>query len=309
MTPQPQAPTPDRERLRLMVVVAHPHDFTHCAGTCGIHSSLGDAVTVVTLTNGATKHNERLYDELIKPAAERDPRIVNQSREDYAREKLREFRAVCGLFGVSDVRVHGFPEPYRMERALESVETLKKIILEVRPDLMISHRRYLRGRSGMVSASRNEHDEAGFATHEAMYLASLPRPLQPGPSPHGGPDLLPGGLLRDRRDRLLCRYQRLGREAGGGRGPVRHSGPHRGLCPQAHRGGCRPGRLGLRDAVCGGICPPRSRPVRRAPRSGPSPAEGQRQAHGPVAPDGGRAARAFPTLRRGPRSRLQPPPR
>ena len=48
MTPQPQAPTPDRERLRLMVVVAHTHDFTHCAGTCGIHSSLGDAVTVVT---------------------------------------------------------------------------------------------------------------------------------------------------------------------------------------------------------------------------------------------------------------------
>ena len=183
MTPQPRGPNPDRERLRLMVVVAHPHDFTHCAGTCGIHSSLGDAVTVVTLTNGATKHNERLYDELIKPAAERDPRIVNQSREDYAREKLREFRAACGLFGVSDVRVHGFPEPYRMERTLESVETLKKIILEVRPDLMISHRRYLRGRSGMVSASRNEHDEAGFATHEAMYLASLPDPSSRVP-PH-----------------------------------------------------------------------------------------------------------------------------
>lgn len=91
MTPQPQPPrepTPARERLRLMVVVAHPHDFTHCAGTCGIHTSRGDAVTVVTLTNGATKHNERLYDELIKPAAERDPRIVNQTREDYARKRI-----------------------------------------------------------------------------------------------------------------------------------------------------------------------------------------------------------------------------
>ena len=70
-----------------------------------------------------------------------------------------------------------------MERTLESVEALKKIILEVRPDLMISHRRYLRGRSGMVSASRNEHDEAGFATHEAMYLASLPDPSSRVP-PH-----------------------------------------------------------------------------------------------------------------------------
>ena len=28
----------------------------------------------------------------------------------------------------------------------------------------------------MVSGSRNEHDEAGFATHEAMYLATLPDP-------------------------------------------------------------------------------------------------------------------------------------
>ena len=183
MTPQPQPSNAAREPLRLMVVVAHPHDFTHCAGTCGIHTSRGDAVTVVTLTNGATKHNERLYDELIKPSAERDPRIVNQSREDYAREKLREFRAVCGLFGVGDVRVYGFPEPYRMERTLESVEALKQIILEVRPDIMISHRRYLRGRSGMVSASRNEHDEAGFATHEAMHLASLPDPSSDVP-PH-----------------------------------------------------------------------------------------------------------------------------
>lgn len=176
MTQQPHSPDDSREPLRLMVVVAHPHDFTHCAGTCGIHTSRADAVTVVTLTNGATKHNERLYDELIKPVGERDPEIVNQTREAYAREKLREFRTACSLFSVTDVRVHGFREPYRMDRTPESVEALKKIILEVRPEVMISHRRYLRGRSGMVSASRNEHDEAGFATHEAMYLASLPDP-------------------------------------------------------------------------------------------------------------------------------------
>ena len=176
MIQQPRRPDDSREPLRLMVVVAHPHDFTHCAGTCGIHASRGDAVTVVTLTNGATKHNERLYDELIKPVDERDPEIVNQTREAYAREKLRELRAACGLFAVTDVRVHGFREPYRMDRTPEPVEALKQIILEVRPQVMISHRRYLRGRSGMVSASRNEHDEAGFATHEAMYLASLPDP-------------------------------------------------------------------------------------------------------------------------------------
>ena len=164
------------ENLRIMVVVAHPHDFTHCAGTCGIHTARGDEVTVVTLTTGKMKHNERLYDELIKPTDEQDAQIVNQSHEAYAEEKIGELRAVCELFGVTDVRVYSFREPYRMDQVPESVEALKHIILEVRPDIMISHRRYLRGRSGMVSASRNEHDEAGFATHEAMYLASVPDP-------------------------------------------------------------------------------------------------------------------------------------
>lgn len=45
MIQQPRRPDDSREPLRLMVVVAHPHDFTHCAGTCGIHASRGDAVS------------------------------------------------------------------------------------------------------------------------------------------------------------------------------------------------------------------------------------------------------------------------
>lgn len=32
------------EQIRLLVVVAHPHDFTHCAGTCGIHVKRGDHI-------------------------------------------------------------------------------------------------------------------------------------------------------------------------------------------------------------------------------------------------------------------------
>ena len=47
-----------QEPLRFLVVVAHPHDFTHCSGTCGIHINMGDSVTVVTMTDGGMKHNE-----------------------------------------------------------------------------------------------------------------------------------------------------------------------------------------------------------------------------------------------------------
>ena len=61
------------QSLRFLVVKAHPHDFTHCAGTCGIHAAQGDSITVVSMTNGVGTHNEKLHDELLKPEAEQDP--------------------------------------------------------------------------------------------------------------------------------------------------------------------------------------------------------------------------------------------
>ena len=41
------------ERFRILVVKAHPHDFTHIAGTLGAHTALGDTVTVVVATSNA----------------------------------------------------------------------------------------------------------------------------------------------------------------------------------------------------------------------------------------------------------------
>ena len=35
----------ERIKLRFLGVVAHPHDFTHFAGTLGIHTALGDSAT------------------------------------------------------------------------------------------------------------------------------------------------------------------------------------------------------------------------------------------------------------------------
>ena len=48
------------QKLRILGVNAHPHDFTHYAGTLGIHASQGDEVTVVSVTPGVNVHNERL---------------------------------------------------------------------------------------------------------------------------------------------------------------------------------------------------------------------------------------------------------
>ena len=36
----------NRDPLRFLVVKAHPHDFTHCAGTVGTHTARGDSATL-----------------------------------------------------------------------------------------------------------------------------------------------------------------------------------------------------------------------------------------------------------------------
>lgn len=161
-------------KLRFLVVVAHPHDFTHCAGTCGIHSSRGDSVTVVSVTSGADTHNERLYDELRKPPEQRDPDTLKQTREQYAETKAKEFRAICALFGVTDGRILGYQQPFRLAHTPEVAETLRDIIYEIRPHVLITQRPHLAGRHQKVSAAGNDHLEVAYAVMEARQLAAIP---------------------------------------------------------------------------------------------------------------------------------------
>ena len=162
------------QQLRILVVKAHPHDFTHCAGTCGIHARRGDSVTLVCVTDGSGTHNERLYDELRKPETDRDAKIINQTAQAYAEAKAKEIREVCALFGVTDVRILDFPQPFRLEKTPEVVEKLQDIIYDVRPDVLITHSPYLRGPHGMASAFRDDHTETAIAIQEATMLASTP---------------------------------------------------------------------------------------------------------------------------------------
>ena len=161
------------QSLRFLVVKAHPHDFTHCAGTCGIHAAQGDSITAVSMTNGVGTHNEKLHDELLKPEAEQDPEILNQTAADYAQVKEKEFREVCAIFGATDVRILDFPDkPFH--KTPEAVEVLRQIIYDVRPHVLITQRPHLSGRYGMASAAHNDHDETAFAILEAQGLAGTP---------------------------------------------------------------------------------------------------------------------------------------
>ena len=109
------------ENLRFMVVMAHPHDFTHVAGTCGIHSKMGDSITWISMTSGRMTHNERLADELQKPVEKQDKSIVEQTAESYAAEKASELKQVSAEFGVTDVKILEFTDkPFVVERQPKS---------------------------------------------------------------------------------------------------------------------------------------------------------------------------------------------
>ena len=162
----------ERRSLRLLVVVAHPHDFVHCSGTCGIHISMGDSVTVVSMTSGVSTHNTMLSIELAKSPEERDPAVMNKTKEQFAAEKTEELVRVAALFGVSDVRVLEFPDhPFFLHKHPEAIEQLRDVIFEVRPQILITQTPYTSrpnmGSSGLSSGAHNDHNETAYAVLEA----------------------------------------------------------------------------------------------------------------------------------------------
>lgn len=162
--------------LRFLVVMAHPHDFMHVAGTCGIHSKMGDSITWVSMTSGRMTHNERLRDELQKPVHEQDKSIINQTPESYAAEKAKELEGVAAQFGVSDVRILDFTDkPFVVERQPESVEVMRELILTIRPHIIFTQSPYIDGPHGLISAEIDDHSETSIAVMQAKFIASVPR--------------------------------------------------------------------------------------------------------------------------------------
>ena len=162
--------------LRILGINAHPHDFTHYAGTLGIHADDGDTVTVVSMTPGAGTHNQKLEEELAKPIKERDMELIAQIEREYTDQKAAELKRACGFFGITDVRILPFDDkPFNLERFPEAVDALRDVILDVRPHIMITQSPYLTGRGGHKLGARDDHSETGFASIEAQRAAGLGR--------------------------------------------------------------------------------------------------------------------------------------
>ena len=167
------SPSDKRHPLRILVVVAHPHDFTHMAGTCGKHVDMGDSVTVVSVTGGANIHNEPLELELRKPVAERNMDIINESAEVYAGRKKHEMHKAAALFGITDVRVLPYMDnPIEVTRALEA--ELAGIVYEIRPHMLLTQDPYGVADRGHANMTQDDHRDVGIAVQRALAIAGTP---------------------------------------------------------------------------------------------------------------------------------------
>ena len=165
------------KQLSILVVKAHPHDFTHCAGTLGIHANKGDIITLVVVTGGKKAHNEKLATELLKPKSEQDPNVINEPPEKYADQKAQELRQAAALFGIKAVRILDGGEPFRVDENPKIIHQLAEIISEVRPQVLITQSPYINysGPHGLIQPYvNNSHSETAYAVEHAQSLTSNP---------------------------------------------------------------------------------------------------------------------------------------
>ncbi|MFH1009555.1 MAG: PIG-L family deacetylase [Candidatus Latescibacterota bacterium] len=162
------------EKLTLLGIFAHPHDCVHALGTCGQHIKAGDSVVIVILTDGASTHNERLWEELQKPPEDQDPEIIHESPKAYAEQKAQEVRKACGYFGVTDVRILGY-EDRPLQRTDELVEHLANLICEIRPEILIGELPESL-REDRLWITPNDHTTCAALVHEAASTANHAKP-------------------------------------------------------------------------------------------------------------------------------------
>ena len=164
------------QSLRILGVVAHPHDFTHFAGTCGVHTSLGDVVTVVSVTDGAGTHNVQLEEEVFNLVEDKNVSVADAGSQGYSSQKEGELKNAAALFGVSDVRILGYPDkPFIAGRHPGAVKDIADIIREVRPNVLISQSPYSTEHHSRVSSVPNDHVESAVATLEGVREAGSAR--------------------------------------------------------------------------------------------------------------------------------------
>ena len=103
---------------------------------------------------------------------------------------------------MTDVRVLGFPQPFRHELYPEAAVMIRDVILDVRPNVLIMQSPYSSAHHGRSGVTADDHIETARATLEARDEAGQP---QPGATPHSiASTLFPGVYFeRDEYDFMV----------------------------------------------------------------------------------------------------------
>ena len=240
------------QHLRILTVTAHPHDITYTLGTSAHHIERGDSVTVVSLTDGVTTHDEELANEMRKPEDRRRTEVLERPRSEQARRKQEEMKRVCGLFGIDDVRVLGFADnPITVTQ--ETHRTMAEIFYEVRPHIVISHAPFNYPYRNHSSVFNHDHLTTGQVVGQAIRTIAMPDPEREAHAPQCSAGLLSRRGIWLVRHRFVRRYLRPDCEPNQGGGLVRNAGPLHGICTQADRGLCGLSWLVRGHGICGAL--------------------------------------------------------
>ena len=164
-------PLPDGSPARIMVITAHPVDaFDNSGGTCAEHIAQGDHVIAVICTSGINIHNERLFDELRKPEAERDPEVLTESSGDYAARKKKEAEDSLGCFGITDVIVlphEGIEGHCGIFSGTSYAEAFVRLKVPVFDTLPINQKHHADLQISSAENTKNNHQVLGAFVKEA----------------------------------------------------------------------------------------------------------------------------------------------
>jgi LmbE family N-acetylglucosaminyl deacetylase len=143
------------------VVVAHPDDEVHCAGTVAAQVALGDRAVLAWLTRG-----------------EMTEAFGRLPVEEVARRRELQGVEVARMLGA-EARFLSFPDT-GLRGSLEETHAVARLIADVRPDGLITW-----GDAWVRGARHPDHQAAGRVARDAITLARIARQVEPL-APHRG---------------------------------------------------------------------------------------------------------------------------
>lgn len=129
----------ERKKMTILVVGGHPADvFDHCGGTMAHHVKAGDRVVCLGLTQGLRMHDKVISEKYRNGVPEEERAEFERIRKEREAAKYQEVKDACACFGIEDVRFLSYDDKVLLETP-EMIDSVAKVIRDVRPDVIITH--------------------------------------------------------------------------------------------------------------------------------------------------------------------------